>query len=227
MIESEIERIVFFHTSKDGHDVPAQFSAEGDQPPATGQGDWNPKEIIESFNTILKLTPEDEDAIRAQLGELSRDKEKLVVQRTTVIEIVLAAVKRRSVERAEKINDEKALARLERTVLLRAVDGMWMRHLDDMTYLRRTIGLQGYAQRDPLVEYKKESFRLYTSMRQEVAREVVYNIFKIFDQAANAKTVMNAAPEMMNALSKMLGLGKNGTNGTSSGDDKPQSKIGG
>ena len=78
-----------------------------------------------------------------------------------------------------------------------------------------------------MVEYKKESFRLYTAMRQEISREVVYNIFKILDQAANAQVVMNAAPQMMNALSKMLGLGKNGSNGTSTGDSKPQSKIGG
>lgn len=222
MVESEVERIVYFHTSKDSSDIPDEFTEGAAKP-----GDWDPKEIIESFNTILKLTPEDEDAIRTELGELSRDKEKLAEQRTKVIEIVLAAVKRRYAERAEKINDEKALARLERTVLLRAVDSMWMRHLDDMTYLRRTIGLQGYAQRDPLVEYKKESFRLYTAMRQEIAREVVYNIFKILDQAANAKIVMNAAPEMMNALSKMLGLGKNGTNGSSTGDSKPSAKIGG
>jgi preprotein translocase subunit SecA len=172
----------------------------------------------------LKLPPEDEQAIRAQLGELSRDKEKLAVQRTTVIEIMLAAVNRRYTDRAEKLNNPEALARLERTVLLRAVDTMWMRHLDDMTYLRRTIGLQGYAQRDPLVEYKKESFRLYTTMRQDIAREVVYNIFKILDQAANAQVVMQAAPQMMNALSKMLGVSKNGT---STGDSKPSAKVGG
>jgi preprotein translocase subunit SecA len=219
MIEGEIERIVYFHTSKDAHDVPAEFAT-----PEAKSGDWDPKEILESLNTILKLPPEDEQAIRAQLGELSRDKEKLAVQRTTVIEIMLAAVNRRYTDRAEKLNNPEALARLERTVLLRAVDTMWMRHLDDMTYLRRTIGLQGYAQRDPLVEYKKESFRLYTTMRQDIAREVVYNIFKILDQAANAQVVMQAAPQMMNALSKMLGVSKNGT---STGDSKPSAKVGG
>lgn len=229
MIESEIEHIVYFHTSKDPHDVPAQFTADDHLPSTINHqpGDWDPKEILESLNTILKLSSEDEQAIRAQLSELSRDKEKLAMQRTTVIEIMLAAVNRRYSERMEKLNNPESLARLERTVLLRSVDNMWMRHLDDMTYLRRTIGLQGYAQRDPLVEYKKESFRLYTTMRQEIAREVVYNIFKILDQAANSQVVMNAAPSMMNALSKMLGLGKNAVNGSSTGDSKPQSKIGG
>ncbi|MFZ2681992.1 MAG: preprotein translocase subunit SecA [Patescibacteria group bacterium] len=229
MLESEVERIVYFHTSREAHDVPVQFTVNPNQSTAANPeyGDWNPKEILESLNTILKLKLEDEQAIQDNLKELSRDKEVLAAQRTAVIETVLAAAKERYQERSEKIATPEALARLERTVLLRSIDTMWMRHLDDMSYLRRTIGLQGYAQRDPLVEYKKESFRLYTSMRQEMSREVVYNIFKILDQAADAQVVMNAAPDMMNALSKMLGLGANGTNGTNTGDSKPQSKIGG
>ncbi|MDQ5952222.1 MAG: preprotein translocase subunit SecA [Patescibacteria group bacterium] len=222
LLEGEIERIVYFHTTKDSHDVPAEFAA-GD----AKSGDWDPKEITESFNTILKLNPEDEDSIKTTLATLSRDKEALATQRTKVIETMLAAIKSRYADKAEKINDPKLIAKLERTVLLRAVDAMWMRHLDDMTYLRRTIGLQGYAQRDPLVEYKKESFRLYTAMREEIAREVVYNIFKILDQAANAQVVINAAPNMMSALGKMLGISQNGTNGSGAEDAKPQSKLGG
>lgn len=221
LLEGEIERIVYFHTTKNNSDVPAEFAT------GTGQGDWNPKEIIESFNTILPLSEEEKGSIANTLHELSRDKEKLAVQRTTVIEIMLAAIQRRFAELGEKLQNPQLVERLERATLLRAVDGMWMRHLDDMTYLRRTIGLQGYAQRDPLVEYKKEAFRLYSALREDIAREVVYNIFKVFDQAAKAHTVMNAAPQMMNALGKMFGLGSNGTNGSSSGDSKPQSKIGG
>lgn len=225
MLESEIERVVYFHTTKDSHDVPTQFTDT--QAPKT-TGDWNPAEIVESFNTILKLSPEDENVIRDTLKDLSRDKEVLAGQRTKVIETVMKAVQTRYVETADKLANPEAIKRLERTVLLRSIDSMWMRHLDDMTYLRRTIGLQGYAQRDPLTEYKRESFRIYNSMREDVAREVVYNIFKILDQATNAQKVMQAAPNMMNALSQMLGLSSNnGTNGSSSGDSKPQSKIGG
>ncbi len=228
LIETEIERIVFFHTSRDKGDVPAQFAANlPDVKPDSG--DWDPKEIIESFNTIVTLNDEDKATIRGVLKDLSMDKEKLTMQRTTVIEIMLAIIDRRFAEKSEKIGDPKAIERLERNVLLRAIDSLWMQHLDNMTYLRRTIGLQGYAQRDPLVEYKKEAFRLYNGLRDDIGKEVVYNIFKILEQAASAQFVMNSAPQMMNALSKMLGIDKKGNrkDGSSGGDAKPQAKIGG
>jgi preprotein translocase subunit SecA len=238
MIEKEVERIVFFHTSRDAGDIPVQFAAanakpadDGKSPLAAehtaGPSDWDPQEIIESFNTIVKLGVEEETQIREALAELSRDKEALMLQRTKAIETMMVYVDQRFAERFEKINNPQLAVRLERTTLLRAVDTMWMQHLDNMTYLRRTIGLQGYAQRDPLVEYKKESFRLYNEMRDDIAKDVVYNLFKILDQAANAQIVMNSAPQMMNALSKMLGMNQDGQNGTSTGDAKPSAKVGG
>jgi preprotein translocase subunit SecA len=214
MIEREVERVVYFHTTESTSDVPSEFASEK-------KGDWNPKEIVESLNTILSLSVPDQEKIKDILKTLSRDKEQLATQRTGVIETVMAAVQNKFAEVKEKFGDEKIIERLERGTLLRAMDTMWMRHLDDMTYLRRTIGLQGYAQRDPLVEYKKESFRLYTTMRQEIAKEVVYNIFKIFDQGIMARAAMDAAPKMMQALNRMLaGASKNN-------DEKPNSTIGG
>jgi preprotein translocase subunit SecA len=47
-----------------------------------------------------------------------------------------------------------------------------------MEYMRRGIGWQGYGQRDPLVEYKKEAFRMFTELNSMIQKEVVYGIFK-------------------------------------------------
>ncbi len=121
----------------------------------------------------------------------------------------MAEINAKYVEVTEKVSDPSTIERLERATLLRATDNLWMRHLDDMTYLRRTIGLQGYAQRDPLVEYKKEAFRIYGEMRHAITREVAYNIFKIFDQAIQARAAIEAAPKMMKMLNSMLGGGGN------------------
>ncbi len=201
MIEEEVERVVFFHTSPN-HDTPLQFSQ-------SGPGDWDPKEILESLQTIISFSPQELEFIRTELATLSNDKERLMEQRTGVIKATMDAVRNRYVALSEKIGDPKLAARLERNVLLRAVDSSWMRHLDDMTHLRRTIGLQGYAQRDPLVEYKRESFHLYAAMRQDIARDVVYNILKVFDAQVKTKMVMQAAPHMLKALNKILGGDKN------------------
>ncbi len=159
MIEAEVERVVHFHTTIDTHAVPKEF-AEGE-----AEGDWNPKEMVETFNTIVTLSEEEKIGLYACIPELSKDKEKLLNDRTRLIEETLSIVRARVVKATEDFGDEEKVRRLERSLLLRSIDGAWMRHLDDMTYLRRTIGLQGYAQRDPLVEYKKESFRLYAALR--------------------------------------------------------------
>ena len=210
MMEGEVERVVLFHTSPSTVEVPVEFA---DKPKA----DWDPKEIIETLNTIAPLSDEAVGKVRENLKMLSKDKEELARQRTGVIEVAMEAVKAKYAEVAEALPEAQMLERVERGTLLRATDNMWMRHLDDMTYLRRTIGLQGYAQRDPLVEYKKEAFRIYGMMRQAIAREVVYNIFKIFDQSLATHSAMVNAPKMMAALNKMLG-------GSSSGNS---SKTGG
>jgi preprotein translocase subunit SecA len=193
-VEREAERVVFFHTTPS--DVPTEFAAEK-------KGDWNPNEIVETFNTMVPLAADEKAAITAELKELSLDKEKLAQQRSNVITTVVDAAKRAYVTAIEKVEDEASIRRIERTLLLRAMDGAWMRHLDDMTYLRRTIGLQGYAQRDPLVEYKRESFRLYTALREDVAREVVYNVFKILDQAATATVLMRTAVSAAKTVTQM------------------------
>lgn len=200
MVEAEIERIIFFHTSKTEVEVPAEFAEKK-------SGDWDPKEIVEALSTITPLSGEASAKIGETLKMISKDKEELARQRTEVIETVLAEVNAKYREVTEKIGDAETLERIERGTLLRATDNLWMRHLDDMTYLRRTIGLQGYAQRDPLVEYKKEAFRIYGEMRHAIMREVAYNIFKIFDQAIQARAAIDAAPKMMKMLNNMLGGG--------------------
>ncbi len=199
-IEKEVERVVFFHTSKAEADVPKDFVEDADPKKA----DWDPKEIVESLGTIVKLEDAESAGILDELATLSLDKEKLAHQRSRVIEIANGAIRRAYDGAGEKFGDAKHLMNLERNILLRANDTLWMQHLDDMTYLRRTIGLQGYAQRDPLVEYKRESYRLYNTMRAEVSREVAYNLFKIIDQSLTTKAILDAAPQLIRQAAQFL-----------------------
>jgi preprotein translocase subunit SecA len=68
---------------------------------------------------------------------------------------------------------------LEKMVYLRVIDSLWIRHLTEMDYLRQGIGLRGYGQRDPLVEYKFESHRLFNQLLENIDIEVVNTIFKV------------------------------------------------
>jgi preprotein translocase subunit SecA len=65
------------------------------------------------------------------------------------------------------------LQRVERDIMLQVVDGQWKDHLYSLDHLKEGIGLRGYGQRDPLVEYKKESFELFQAMKDRVDEETV------------------------------------------------------
>jgi len=71
------------------------------------------------------------------------------------------------------------MRRLERDIALQIVDTQWKDHLYSLDHLKEGIGLRGYGQRDPLVEYKKESFALYEDMRGRVEEEMVRWLFSL------------------------------------------------
>jgi preprotein translocase subunit SecA len=73
----------------------------------------------------------------------------------------------------EKIVGRDVLQRVERDIMLQIVDAQWKDHLYSLDHLKEGIGLRGYGQRDPLVEYKKESFNLFQAMKDRVDEEIV------------------------------------------------------
>ena len=76
-------------------------------------------------------------------------------------------------EDKEKIVPRDILTRVERDIMLQIVDQQWKDHLYSLDHLKEGIGLRGYGQRDPLVEYKKESFALFQDMRTRIEEEIV------------------------------------------------------
>jgi preprotein translocase subunit SecA len=78
----------------------------------------------------------------------------------------------------EEIGSEM-LRYLEKVILLQVVDSQWKDHLLSMDHLKEGIGLRGYGQKDPLVEYKKEAFELFADMSDRIASEATSRLFKI------------------------------------------------
>ncbi len=72
-------------------------------------------------------------------------------------------------------------------ILLQVVDVQWKDHLLSMDHLKEGVGLRGYGQRDPLVEYKKEAFEIFADLSDRVASEVVARLMKV--QIAREDTV--------------------------------------
>jgi len=161
MVEAEITDVVTYHTS--GDDVK----------------DWNFKEI---YDTVATIYPAGEQ-LKLELNELISG-ENLKLDRVRVRTKLIDYLVKLARENYQLITKQAAEAgvpwlEIEKSVLLRSIDTLWIEHLETMDYLRRGIGLRGYGQRDPLVEYKKESFRMYSELNVLIQKQVVYSIYKI------------------------------------------------
>jgi preprotein translocase subunit SecA len=75
--------------------------------------------------------------------------------------------------------DPSILRRVERDIMLQIVDAQWKDHLYSLDHLKEGIGLRGYGQRDPLVEYKKESFSLFQAMKDRIDEEIVRYLWRL------------------------------------------------
>jgi preprotein translocase subunit SecA len=91
---------------------------------------------------------------------------------------ILAKVKN-SYEAKENEVGSEMMRYLERMMVLQVVDSQWKDHLLAMDHLKEGIGLRGYGQRDPLVEYKKEGFDMFAEMSERISSEIITRLFKI------------------------------------------------
>jgi len=85
-------------------------------------------------------------------------------------------VRARYAER-EQVWSPERMRMHERLIMLQVVDGQWKDHLLAMDHLKEGIGLRGYGQRDPLVEYKRESFEMFEAMMQRFQEDTVRNLY--------------------------------------------------
>jgi preprotein translocase subunit SecA len=97
----------------------------------------------------------------------------------------------------------------ERMVMLSVIDGLWKDHLLSMDHLKEGIGLRGYAQRDPLVEYKRESFDMFEAMMMKFQEDTVRFLFRMqilgqdgqpVDAAPRPSRTVPKAPPVASAL---------------------------
>jgi preprotein translocase subunit SecA len=98
--------------------------------------------------------------------------------REEIREAMLAELHRRYEEK-EKVLGPETMRLHERFVMLQVVDQQWKDHLLALDHLKEGIGLRGYGQRDPLVEYKKESFELFTLMKERIEDQFVQYLFRL------------------------------------------------
>jgi preprotein translocase subunit SecA len=101
----------------------------------------------------------------------------------------------------EKILSSETMRYHERMVMLSVIDGLWKDHLLSMDHLKEGIGLRGYAQQDPLVAYKRESYDMFEAMMLKFQEDTVRFLFRMQILGPDGQPV-NAAPEVRREVPK-------------------------
>jgi preprotein translocase subunit SecA len=109
----------------------------------------------------------------------------------------------------------EALKEVERFTILSAIDKLWQEHLYEMDSLRYSIGLRGYGQRDPLVEYKAEAFKIFDELMVNVKTEICHNIFRSASSLMAFENFLKNVPQQM--LHQTTSAFGGGTKSASSG----------
>ena len=128
------------------------------------------KKIMEEFVSIIPIDKDSKDQIQKQISTLNN---------TDQLSEFLFTLCKDFYEQREKQVSADVARQMEVFVYLNTIDTLWIEHLDTMDDLRSGIGLRGYAQRDPLIEYKREGFELFEKLMVEIDFEIVHRIFKV------------------------------------------------
>ncbi|MEN9557750.1 MAG: hypothetical protein RL141_119 [Candidatus Parcubacteria bacterium] len=173
-IEAEVEHLVLLHTSEETED-PSTWDLQALR---TGIAALLPPDAAADVARRLVAEEKREDSTTASQEEQA-EKFDVAARRTRLIETVMTAVRTAYTAVEERVGDAVIMADVEKAVFLRAIDDAWINHLEQVDYLRQGISLQGYGQRDPLVEYKREAFRLFNDLMAGISRTVAHLILRV------------------------------------------------
>ncbi len=162
MLEQEVSRLVAFHTAAEDVSL------------------WEFDKMAETLQALIDAPA----SLRASVPEVVQEGEivqgeMLATKRTLIIDAFLEVVRKRYEALEEEVGNPVSMAEIERFVLLRSMDDLWIQHLETIEHLRRGINLQAYGQHDPLVEYKREAYQLFQELLASIQFRVAQTIFRV------------------------------------------------
>jgi len=160
----------------------------------------NVENVANNFFEILPLDTNSQNEFKKKVNTF-KDSIKL---REFLEKILIDAYSAREKQVGEQIARE-----MEKFVWLQAIDRLWVNHLDIMENLRQAVGLRGYGQQDPLVEYKKEGFAGFEKLMGMIEYEVVRRIFRV--QVARRPTIIPEQVETNIDTQDQMGLKQTAT----------------
>jgi preprotein translocase subunit SecA len=141
----------------------------------TGEGypeEWDLDKLWRAFRQLYPITVSVDEVVEEAGGDRAGLSGEFITE-------VVTADAQGAYERREEEFGSEVMRELERRVVLSVLDRKWREHLYEMDYLRDGIGLRGYGQRDPLVEYQREGYDMFGSMMDGIKEESVGNLFNL------------------------------------------------
>lgn len=133
--------------------------------------------FVDNFTTILPRVSED---VFEEIGQIKKDKERLNATRKLLKEVYA--------EKEAEFTPE-LMRKIEREVYMQVLDVLWMQHLENMQHLREGIHWRSIGQRDPLVEYRAESQKLFEAVQMSLRDEVLKTILNLSQNQLNPSLV--------------------------------------
>ncbi len=184
-IHREFKRLVDIHTQQE-------------------DGSWDVDGLVDSLRLVMPL-PEDLNQQISALHTDVKDAEKQIASVQAVVDVLIGIADSSYEVLRGKIGEPRHMAEIEKNAMLRAIDSLWVEHLVAVRYLRNSIGLQGYGQRDPLIEYKKIAFNMYNDLMSAIDNEITSTLFRIGHATIEAKGLMDRVGVTMAGAAKIMG----------------------
>ncbi len=155
-------------------------------------GNLKDEETVKDLLQTVQNTMLPEEAI--ELSELTG------LSGQAMKDLIFDKVKSRYASQMEKLADPERQLEFQRAVILRVVDNNWSEHIDALDQMRQSVGLRGYAQNNPIVEYQEESYKMYNNMIGAIEFEVTRLMMKAQIQPQTA--IRQEAPRMTTTASQ-------------------------
>ena len=157
---------------------------------ATADGFPEEWDLDKLWRALRQLYP-----VRATIDEVVDEAggERSHLTREILTEVIQEDAKAAYARREEELTPE-VMREFERRVVLSVLDRKWREHLYEMDYLREGVSLRGYGQRDPLIEYQREGYDMFTSMMEGIKEESVTSLFNLQVQVQQNPIVEESVP---------------------------------
>jgi preprotein translocase subunit SecA len=166
LLTEELDRVIGFHS-------------------AVEESEWNVADIAAEANAMFPALDEKEALKRLETLRDDRSKDE-TEKKGLMLEYLIGEAKKAYSEKETAFGKDTWNA-VQKSLYLRSLDTLWMNHLDEIDYLRQGIGLRGYGQRDPLIEYKREAYDLFLGLMDTVRKTYLMTILKISPAAVPEK----------------------------------------